>query len=230
MAFDAARLMLSAGVAAEADLQRAREIQAARGGSLPRICVDLGILDEGRWVRLVAKALSLPTVDLDTVLIEPAARRKAPDLLLRELAALPYQLREDGRVLGVAMAEPQDDVAKAQLRAATGCELEISVAGYSAVEKALTDRDESAAGAPPVTNLRRDSGKEWSSPAEGGLGDNNRFGPGVVDLTPEHARILETLSQAAARSAIALRAAVDLCVERRLFTPDDLKARMGRKP
>ncbi len=64
MAFDAARLMLSAGIVSEADLQRARDIQASQGGSLPRICHELGALDESRWARVVAKALSLPTIDL----------------------------------------------------------------------------------------------------------------------------------------------------------------------
>ena len=49
-------------------------------------------------------------------------------------------------------------------------------------------------------------------------------------MTPEDARLLEALSQAATRSATALRAAVDLCVERRIFTPDDLRARVKRKP
>src|SRR5579872_1414715 len=137
--FDAARLLLSAGIVSNPNLTRARAAQASQGGSLPRICHELGVLEETRWVRVLAKALSLPTVDLEAVGIDPSARGRAPEELLHELAAIPYQVREGGRVLRVAMAEPQDDLAKAQLRAATGCELEIAVAGYSAIEAALAE-------------------------------------------------------------------------------------------
>jgi hypothetical protein len=226
MAFDAARLMLSAGIVAEADLQRAREVQTSQGGSLPRICHELGILDESRWARVVAKSLSLPTIDLGTIEVDPAARGKAPDALLRELAAFPFQLREDGQVLGVAMAEPQDDVGRAQLRASTGCELEIGVAGYGAIEQALVNHPVGAAeSAPPPVGM---DAEPEAKPKKGK--ESAQREAELAGMTPEDARLLEALSQAATRSATALRAAVDLCVERRIFTPDDLRARVKRKP
>jgi hypothetical protein len=240
MTFDPSRLMLSAGIVSEAELQRAREAQAIQGGSLPRICHDLGALDEARWARVVAKALSLPTIDLDSVEVDGAALGKAPDSLLRELVAFPFQLRDDGRVLGVAMAEPQDDVARAQLRAATGCELEIGVAGYGAIERALTSHSLPAGVAEPTapaapsdspTGIEGfEAGQvsrsgESRPPLEGAeVGGGSRGGPEA-----DQARRLEALSLAAARSASALRAAIDLCVGRRLFTPDDLRARLNRK-
>ncbi len=234
MAFDAARLMLSAGLVAEADLQRARDTQSRQGGSLPRICHGMGVLDENRWARVVAKSLSLPTIDLATVEVDPAARGKAPDQLLHELAAFPFQLREEGQVLGVAMAEPQDDVGRAQLRAATGCELEIGVAGYRAIEQALASHAERPAepgSAPEATDARPVvKSKKSKPPVRQAALDGIQPGAEIGGLTPEDLRLLEALAQAATRSAAALRAAVDLCVERRIFTPDDLRARVSRKP
>jgi hypothetical protein len=233
MAFDTARLMLSAGIVSEADLQRAREIQASQGGSLPRICHELGALDENRWARVVAKALSLPTIDLGSIEVDAEARAKAPDLLLRELATFPFQLRDEGRVLGVAMAEPQDDVGRAQLRAATGCELEIGVAGYGDIEQALVTHPQSSDKSAPPTAWK--GAKPDATTAKGRRAEDlASFESGMLEaeiasITPEHARLLEALTQAASRSAGALRAAVDLCVERRLFTADELRARVNRK-
>ena len=225
MAFDAARLMLSAGIVSEADLQRARDVQATQGGSLPRICHELGALDENRWARVVAKALSLPTIDLGVIEVDVTARGKAPDLLLRELAAFPFQLRDEGRVLGVAMAEPQDDVGRAQLRAATGCELEIGVAGYGDIEQALVNHPQATDKSAPPT-----AGEGAKPPtADMAAFGNGRLDAETASMTPDNARLLEALTQAASRSAGALRAAVDLCVERRLFTADELRARVNRK-
>ncbi len=84
--------------------------------------------------------------------------------------------------------------------------------------------------------LRRRQGGSQAGRATGGRRGEERsaFKSGklqseIASITPEQARLLEALTQAASRSAGALRAAVDLFVERRLFTADELRARVNRK-
>jgi type IV pilus assembly protein PilB len=215
MAFDAARLMQSSGIVKEVDLARAREVQVRQGGSLPRICHELGILDEARWARVISKALALPVIELNAVEVEPGARGKAPDLLLRELIAFPFRFRDDGRTLEVAMAEPQDDVGRAQLKAATGCELKIGVAGYRAILEGLARHPHPDSLPEIISQL----------PFDGRVSGSER----AQMLSPEQVKRLEALVQAGGRNARALRAAIDFCIERRVFTADELRLRLQDK-
>lgn len=245
MAFDAARLMLSAGLISEGDLARAIETQRQRGGALPRVCYELGVLDEARWASVLARALALPTIDLSQIDVDPAARGKVPEGLLRQLIAFPFQLRDGARTLVLAMAEPQDDVARAQLRAQTGCELKLVVAGYRQIERALDAHRHPrspAGGGTVVAGARgrvgepdfvgRDLGaNETSEPAlegeEPAFAEAELVGEGeghALELTAAERALLQALDRNTVQSSRAFQAALELCLERRLFSADELKA------
>ncbi len=239
MAFDPARLLQTSGLVSESDLRGALELQSRRGGSLPRICHELGVLDEARWARVLARALSLPAVDLTQIDVEPEARGKVPDALLRQILAFPFQLRDLNRTLVVAMAEPQDDAARAQLKAEAGCEIKIGVASYRQIEQMLDKHPNphspsgvSAFLAAGKANEVDFDGVELGSAeppeavqpdwAEADLVEVSEPTPEPpLELTPEQQGFLRALEQSTAQGKKALRAALDLCVERRVFSVQD---------
>jgi hypothetical protein len=57
--------------------------------------------------------------------------------MARDLCAVPLQLRDDGKTLVIALAEPQNLNVLDQIRAVCGCRVVSSVASKSAIERAV---------------------------------------------------------------------------------------------
>jgi hypothetical protein len=131
-------LLIKANVLDDAQLKSALQEQKKWGGRLGDILVRMGMLTEDLLVRALAKQLNISAVNLDAIAtIPPAVRDRIPVRMARDLIVVPVQLKDDNRMLVVAMAEPQNLHLTDQLRAVCNCRISPTVASRSAIERAL---------------------------------------------------------------------------------------------
>lgn len=130
-------LLLKAKVLSDSQLQVALTEQKRWGGRLGEILVRMNILTEEMLVKALSKQLNLPAVNLDSIeSIPPNVKAKIPQATAREMVALPLQLRDDGRTLVVAMAEPQALDQVDTLRSISRCRIVVQIAGRNAMDRA----------------------------------------------------------------------------------------------
>lgn len=132
-------LLIKAKVITDSQLKSALAEQAKWGGRLGEILVRMNIVTEDMLVKALSKQLNLPAVNLDSIAsIPPHVRGKIGIDIARDLVALPLQLRDDGRTLVVAMAEPQNVRHLDTLRAVSRCKIMPQVAGRQSIARAFT--------------------------------------------------------------------------------------------
>src|SRR3954468_7326883 len=130
-------LLLKARAITEQQLKAALSEQQKWGGRLGEILVRMNILSEEMLVKALSKQLAVPAINLDSVQgVPPHVRAKLPAQMAKDFAAVPVQLRDDGKTLVVAMAEPQNIEHVDTIRSVTRCRIVVQVAGRSAIARA----------------------------------------------------------------------------------------------
>lgn len=131
-------LLLKAKVLTESQLNAALAEQSKWGGKLGEILVRMNILTEEMLVKALSKQLNIAAVSLESIQgIAPHVRAKVPLDVARDLSALPLQLRDDGRTLVVAMAEPQNLDHVDTLRSVSRCKIIVQIAGRTSIARAF---------------------------------------------------------------------------------------------
>jgi len=131
-------LLIKANVLQESQLRSALAEQKKWGGRLGEILVRMNFLTEDMLVRALSKQLAIPSVNLDAVeAVPPHVLRKLPIEIARDFDAVPLQLRDDSKTLVIAMSEPQNIADLDTLRARTGCRIVAQIAGHTAIKRAL---------------------------------------------------------------------------------------------
>lgn len=131
-------LLLKANVLQEGQLKLALAEQQKWGGKLGEILVRMNLLTEDLLVKALSKQLGLPLVNLDTIQgLPPHVKQKVPVDTARNAEILPLQLRDDGRTLVIATADPLNIQALDELRATTKCRIIPQIAGRSSIQKAF---------------------------------------------------------------------------------------------
>lgn len=129
-------LLVEAGVISEEHLEFALNVQRQRGGRLGRHLVELGFVSESALTKTLSKQLKLPAVSAAAIERVP---REVIALLPVDSAvhhrALP--VRREGNQLWVAMADPTDGRAIAELDAATRLTVRPMVASDLLISYAL---------------------------------------------------------------------------------------------
>ncbi|GMU61109.1 MAG: hypothetical protein AMXMBFR34_28720 [Myxococcaceae bacterium] len=132
-------LLVKARVITESQLKAALNEQQRWGGKLGEILVRMNILTEEMLVKALSKQLNVPAVNLETVQgIAPHVRSRVPADVARDLVALPLQLREEGKTLVVAMAEPQNIKHLDTLRSVSRCKIIPQLAGRQTIARAFS--------------------------------------------------------------------------------------------
>jgi hypothetical protein len=135
-----AEIAIDGGLVSKADAARAGKLADSKG--LPLIVVlvrDLGV-DEVALVAAMRRQMRVPLLDPSVIHLEPDALRAVSKDVCERLHVLPVNLGTDGtnaRVLRVAMADPTDTAAIAELEQITGCEIEVVALPLSCVEEWL---------------------------------------------------------------------------------------------
>jgi len=130
---------------------------------LGEILVGEGMLtrDELNWA--LGNLLGVPYIELEPSMVDPDAFRALPIDLLRRYHAVP--LIQVGRELTVAMADPTDTQAIADVEAVTGSNVKVAMADSAAVDETL----DALAAARPTAERRielRPASRKPPSPAE----------------------------------------------------------------
>jgi hypothetical protein len=139
---DIAEIALQAGLVSKSDAVRAARLAEQRGVPLVSALVrDVGV-DELALVAALRRVLRVPLVDPASVQPDVDALRELPRDVCRRLKVLPIALNVDAsgaRVMRLAMADPTDDSAIAEIEQLTSCELDVSALPLSAIEELTED-------------------------------------------------------------------------------------------
>ncbi len=112
-------ILVDQGVLTSDQLHHAETRRAEAGGSLAKVLVDLNLASESDLVRALATKLGMPYADVDGTNVEPDAAQMISRSLATELVALPVRFGS-GDELVVAVADPNNQVAKDKIEAETG--------------------------------------------------------------------------------------------------------------
>jgi len=128
-------VLLAHGLITRDERREALEKQKTSDKRLGEILVEGGILtrDELNWA--LGSLLEIPYVELEPAMVDPEVVRLVPPELLRRYQAVP--MVQFGDELTVAMADPTDTQAIADIAAITGAEVKIAMADAMAVADVL---------------------------------------------------------------------------------------------
>ncbi len=125
--------LLEAGLVDEASLAKGRELQNKEGGSLGQALVRIGVIDESTFAEFVGRIYNLPVLVLEKTEVEMECIDMIPGDVARKFQVLP--INRAGRVLTVAMANPNNIFAIDDIKFITGLDVQPAVAGEMSIKK-----------------------------------------------------------------------------------------------
>jgi hypothetical protein len=216
-----AEIALDAGLVSKADALRAGRVAEQRGEPLIVVLVrELGV-DEVALVGAIRRQTRTPVADPGEVRPEEGALAELTRDLCRRLRVLPLALSIDGagtRVMRLAMADPTDGAAIAEVEHVSHCEVEVTLLPLSAIEE-----------------LAEDGYRAMSTGIIPRPGRRRKFGDDLAPTTQLHARpasevTIETpatvpfhVVSEEAEDALKLRALVGLLVDKGVITDDEFE-------
>ncbi|MBN1210314.1 MAG: general secretion pathway protein GspE [Myxococcaceae bacterium] len=238
-------LLIKANVLQESQLKAALAEQAKWGGKLGEILVRMSLVSEDILVRALSKQLNIPAVNLDAVqTIPPHVRTKIPAQTARDFAVLPLQLRDDGKTLVVAVADPLNVRHLDELRAITKCRILPNVAGRTAIARAYARLyEEQAELGEADTNFKvmdaqgRTLVKNIKDVNGAGGAPSQQAAPRSAPPPPppaaravsgNPAELLKTVEEVQRKEVAALKAMVELLIEKGVFTREEYLAKVKR--
>ncbi|AKQ65317.1 Type IV fimbrial assembly, ATPase PilB [Myxococcus hansupus] len=235
----------------ESQLKAALAEQAKWGGKLGEILVRMSLVSEDILVRALSKQLGMPAVNLDAVqMVQPHVKAKIPAQTARDFSVLPLQLRDDGKSLVVAMADPLNVRMLDELRAVSKCRIIPNVAGRTSIARAfariyeqnheLEDADTNfkvvdAQGRTVVKNL-----KDLDPAAAAATAPRPPPAPARPPPPPEApaarapapsgtpAELLRSVEEVQRKEVAALKAMVELLIEKGVFSREEYLAKVKR--
>jgi hypothetical protein len=134
-------IAIEAGLVNKAGAAKAGRLAEER--KLPLVVVlvrELGV-DEVALIGALRKQTRVPLIDPGSLAIDPEALRHVPRDVCARLRVLPMSVARDGngKVMRIAMADPTDTAAVAEIEQLTHCDVEVNALPLSAIDE-LVDR------------------------------------------------------------------------------------------
>ncbi len=132
-----AEIAIEAGLVTKANAAKAgKAADTKRQPLVVTLIKDFGV-DEVALLAAFRKQTRVPLIDPGGIQIDTDALRQVPGDMCARLRVLPLAIRSDGtgKILRVAMADPTDTAAVAELEHASHCEIEISALPLSAIDE-----------------------------------------------------------------------------------------------
>jgi Type II secretion system (T2SS), protein E, N-terminal domain len=219
-------LLVKAGVITDLQLKAALAEQSQWGGKLGDILVRMEFITEEVLVRALSKQTGIARADLSGE-VDHAAIELVPAETAEEFNLVPLASKDEGRTLLVAMSDPGNVMIIDHLHALTNCRIEAQLAGASAIRAAIARwyrgeelaTDESSmkivnnSGASVVTV----EGKKAPAPAQDGQ-----------TARASALEVLRGVEETQRRSVAALKAMVELLIEKGVFSREEYLARVKR--
>jgi len=252
-------LLIKANVLQESQLRAALAEQAKWGGKLGEILVRMNLVSEDILVRALSKQLAIPAVNLDAMKEIPKhVIGRLPPQTARDFGILPLQLRDDGKTLVVAMADPLNVRQLDELRAITKCRIVPNVAGRTAIARAMVRFYEGSAdlgeadaqfkvvdaqgrtvvkhinevaggaavSAPPVPVAAPAAPAPQQQRPAPPVPDAPRAGAAGGSASP--VELLRSVEEVQRKEVAALKAMVELLIEKGVFSRDEYLAKVKR--
>ena len=134
-------IAIDAGLVNKATAAKAGRMAEGRKEPLVVVLVrELGV-NEVALVAALRKQTRVPLIDPGSVAVDPDALRQVPRDICARLRLLPLSLTTDrrGKLLRIAMADPTDTSAVAEIEQLTHCDVEVNVLPLSAIDE-LVDK------------------------------------------------------------------------------------------
>ena len=249
-------LLVKAGVITDLQLKAALAEQSQWGGKLGDILVRMEFLTEEILVRALSKQTGIPRADL-TGEGDRQALTAIPADVAEEFGVVPLHFKEEGRVLVVAMSDPLNLSVTDHLRSLTeGVRMEAQLAGASAIRNAISrwyrgeelfaDEEQSAmkivnnsgnsvvtmdprkgkgapqpqaSAPPPPAAVAASNGAARAQPAPA---------PPAAAPRASAVEVLRGVEETQRRSVAALKAMVELLIEKGVFSRDEYISRVKR--
>jgi hypothetical protein len=268
-----ADILIKAGVIDEWQARSALARQTQWGGRLGKHIAEMGFATEEAIAEALATACGLQRIELGLLPKDAAALAKVDHTLAEERGVFPYGLRDNGKTLWLAMADPCDIETVDLIAAKTGVRVRATVAGEREIVVAIYRHYKNQA--PPAGLLGENSTRMRTLPP-GGLevyaataaveamrratpaprqatqlprqptpppvaAPLPRIGtppPGSVptefpaevaaSLPPAVADYVRRLQVDLDKTTRVLRALLEVCIEKQLFTSEDVRAAAAR--
>ncbi len=240
-------LLVKAKVISDSQLKAALAEQQKWGGKLGELLVRMNFLTEDMLVKALSKQMNVPSVNLESITsVPPHVRAKVPPDVARDLVALPLQLRDEGKTLLVAMAEPQNLKHLDTLRSVSRLRIVSQLAGRQAIARAfsrfyegeaeLDDSESSfklvdAQGHTVVKNASEIERRPVAPPRAAPVAQP---APKPVMEVPTSVSAkspgeqLRAIEEAQRKEVTALKGLVELMIEKGVFTRDEYLAKVKR--
>jgi hypothetical protein len=194
-------IAIEAGLVNRASAAKAGRMAEERKQPLVVVLIrDLGV-DEVALVGALRKQTRVPLIDPAGIEIDPEALRQLPRDVCARLRVLPLSLTADGegKLLRIAMADPTDTAAVAEIEQLTHCDVEVNALPLSAIDELVDQgyRQVNTAVVPRVGN------------------------PGAAKLVTSRGRILPEAESEVSETAQIPFAALQA------MAPDDVEARLS---
>jgi type IV pilus assembly protein PilB len=137
-----AQKLLESSLISQDQLARALESQQSQGGTLSYNLVKTGAISEMAFAEFMGQVYNVPAVDLDMAAIEPSAVDLIPSDVATKFQVVP--LKREGRVLTVAMANPDNIFAIDDIKFITGFDVRPVVATETAIKRCIDRMYDSA--------------------------------------------------------------------------------------
>ena len=239
-------LLVKAGVITDLQLRAALAEQQQWGGKLGDILVRMEFLTEEVLVRALSKQTGIPRADLTGPGDRGALALVPPDVA-EEFGLVPMMLKDDGRTVVVAMSDPLNLGVTDHLRSLTGAKkIEAQLAGASAIRTAISrwyrgeelfgeEGEQSSmkvvdnSGQSVVTQDPRQTQKAAPQPAPSAPPPPKKPAQ-AANGSPRHSAVdvLQGVEDTQRRSVAALKAMVELLIEKGVFSRDEYLARVKR--
>ncbi len=235
-------LLVKAGVITELQLKAALAEQSQWGGKLGDILVRMEFLTEEVLVRALSKQTGIPRADL-TGEGDRAALALVPPDVAEEFGLVPVVAKEQGHVLVVAMSDPLNIGVTDHLRSLTGARVESQLAGASAIRNAISRwyrgeellGDDEQQSAVKITNNSGQSvvtldprQKPKNAPSVAPPAGASVQPPSQNGARGSAVEVLRGVEETQRRSVAALKAMVELLIEKGVFSRDEYLARVKR--
>ncbi|NWF76135.1 MAG: type IV-A pilus assembly ATPase PilB [Nitrospirae bacterium] len=138
-------LLTKSNLITEEQLKEAIALQKKEGGKLGANLIKLGYITEEKLVNFLSKQWGIPSINLDDYKIEPSVLKLVPYEIARKYLIIP--VARLGATLTIAMADPSNVFVIDDIKFMTGYNVEVVVAGESAILNAITTYYKSAGSA-----------------------------------------------------------------------------------
>ncbi|MEW6429108.1 MAG: hypothetical protein AB1568_13855 [Thermodesulfobacteriota bacterium] len=129
-------LLVARGLVTQDVIEAALRLQVGGNRRLGHILITMGVLGGDQLLEVLSEQLGMPIVDVAGE-FSGAEKRTIPRYLCRKYGVLPLS-REANNVLRLAMMNPMDDEAIADIERYSGCAVKPELARQSAIDAAIS--------------------------------------------------------------------------------------------